>query len=104
MSKNLCALVPDNVSDQTAAFTVLSIGLQGNRLAKPTLGETIVVLGLGLIGLLTVQILIANGNNVIGTDTNNDRLKLAGATTINGNKTNEILDLCDTQTNGYGGW
>ena len=106
VSKNLCAHVPDNVSDETAVFTVLaSVGLQGIRLVKPTLGETIVVIGLGLIGLLTVQILVANGNNVIGIDTNDDRLKLAkkyGVTTINANKNKEILDLCFEKTNGHG--
>ena len=57
--KDLCAKIPDNVSDQTAAFTVLSaIGLQGIRLANPTLGEAFVVTGLGMIGLLTVQMLV----------------------------------------------
>ena len=105
-SKNLCAHVPDSVNDETASFTVLaSVGLQGVRLVKPTLGETVVVLGLGLIGLLTVQILIANGNNVIGIDTNEHRLKLArgyGAFTINGKKNSEIIDLCLEKTNGFG--
>ncbi len=57
---NLCAAVPDAVSDEAAAFTVLgAIGLQGIRLAQPTLGEAIVVTGLGLIGLITVQLLRA---------------------------------------------
>ena len=50
--KNLCALIPDAVDDESAAFTVLgSIALQGIRLAQPTLGEVVVVTGLGLIGL-----------------------------------------------------
>ena len=56
--KNLCAKIPDNVSDEEAAFTVLgSIALHGVRLAKPTLGEKFAVIGVGLIGLLTIQIL-----------------------------------------------
>ena len=56
--QNLCARIPDEVDDETAVFTVVSaIGLQGVRLAAPTLGETVVVMGLGLIGLLTVQLL-----------------------------------------------
>lgn len=84
----LCAKIPDNVPDEQAAFTVLaSIGLQGVRLAQPTLGETVVVYGLGLIGLVTVQLLQASGCNVIGIDINEQRLKLAesfGARTING--------------------
>ena len=57
VAENLCARIPDEVSDEEAAFTVVaSIGLQGIRLANPTLGETVVVVGLGLIGLFTVQI------------------------------------------------
>lgn len=76
--KNLCAAIPDNVDDQTAAFTVIaSIGLQGIRLANPSLGETVVVMGLGLIGLLTVQMLRAQGCHVIGTDFDRKRLDLA---------------------------
>ena len=55
--KNLCALIPAEVDDESAAFTVLgAIALQGIRLAQPTLGEAVVVTGLGLIGLLTVQL------------------------------------------------
>lgn len=55
---NLCAKVPDEVSEDQAAFTVLgAIALQGIRLAQPTLGETVVVTGLGLLGLLAVQLL-----------------------------------------------
>lgn len=83
---NLCAKVPDNVTDDAAAFTVLaSIGLQGLRLAAPTLGETFVVSGLGLIGLLTVQLLKANGCKVIGIDPDPGRCALAesfGAQTV----------------------
>jgi len=76
--KNLCARIPDNVTDEHAAFTVLSsIGLQGIRLLRPTLGEKFVVYGLGLIGLASVQILTANGCDVMGIDINPERLKLA---------------------------
>ena len=104
--KNLCAIVPENVNNETASFTVIAaIGLQGIRLVNPTLGEIVVVYGLGLIGLLTVQILIANGNKVIGIDTNDDRLKLAkkyGAITINANEKNKVIDLCYDLTGGFG--
>ena len=56
--QNLVAKIPDNVSDEAAAFTVIgAIGLQGIRLAKPELGETFVVIGLGLIGQITAQLL-----------------------------------------------
>jgi predicted dehydrogenase/threonine dehydrogenase-like Zn-dependent dehydrogenase len=84
--QNLCARIPDNVSDDEAAFTVLAaVGLQGIRLANPTLGENVAVLGLGLVGLLTVQLLVANGCRVLGTDFDAHRLELArqfGAQTV----------------------
>ena len=85
--RNLCARIPDGVDDCAATFTVLaSIGLQGIRLAQPTLGETVVVTGLGLIGLMTVQMLRANGCRVLGIDFDPARLALArrmGASTAN---------------------
>src|SRR5690554_1410081 len=75
---NLAAHIPDNVSDEEADFTVVgSIGLQGIRLLNPTFGETVVVIGLGLIGLLTVQMLKANGCRVIGVDLDEAKLSLA---------------------------
>ncbi len=76
--KNLCVRVPQGVDDEDASFVTLgAIALQGVRQAAPTLGETVVVMGLGLIGLLTVQILKANGCRVIGFDPNAARAKLA---------------------------
>lgn len=85
--QNLVAKIPDNVSDEAATFTVVgAIGLQGIRLAEPTLGETLVVFGLGLIGLLTAQLLRANGCRVIGIDLDPDKCQLAtswGLHTIN---------------------
>ena len=84
---NLCAKVPDSVSDDEAAFTVVcAIGLQGIRLAQPTLGEAVVVTGLGLIGLVTVQLLRAQGCRVLGLDFDADKLALAktmGAEVVN---------------------
>jgi len=75
---NLCAKVPDSVSDEEAAFTVLgAIALQGIRLVQPTLGETVVVTGLGLVGLMTVQLLRANGCRVLGLDFDPAKLALA---------------------------
>jgi predicted dehydrogenase/threonine dehydrogenase-like Zn-dependent dehydrogenase len=74
----LAARIPDGVTFEQAAFTPLAaIGLQGIRLAQPELGETVVVFGLGLIGLLTAQMLRANGCRVIGIDRSADRLALA---------------------------
>jgi predicted dehydrogenase/threonine dehydrogenase-like Zn-dependent dehydrogenase len=75
---NLVAKIPDNVSDDAAAFTVIgAIGLQGIRLAKPELGETFVVVGLGLIGQITVQLLKAHGCRVIGFDYDPAKVVLA---------------------------
>lgn len=85
--KNLCAKIPDQVDDETAAFSVIaSIALQGVRLVQPTLGERIAVIGLGLVGLLTVQILRAHGCRVLGIDFDPNKLNLAetfGAETVN---------------------
>ena len=75
---NLCAKVPDEVSDDASAFTVLAaIALQGVRLIQPTLGETFAVIGLGLVGLMTVQLLRAQGCRVFGADFDRVRLDLA---------------------------
>ena len=76
--KNLVAGIPANVSDEDAAFTVIgSIGLQGIRLCDPQLGETIVVVGLGLIGLITAELLVANGCRVIGIDLDANKIAIA---------------------------
>ncbi len=78
VNKNLCAKIPEKVTNDEAVFTIpASIGLQGIRLAEPTLGETFVVCGLGLIGLLTAQLLKANGCNVLGLDIDNKKIKIA---------------------------
>lgn len=77
-SRTMATRMPDGVSDDAAAFAVIgAIGLQGMRLAAPTLGETVVVYGLGLIGLMTVQLLIANGCRVIGFDVDAEKCRLA---------------------------
>ncbi len=78
VSQHLCARIPDNVSSTSASFTVVAaIGLQGIRLIDPTLGESVAVLGLGLIGLLSCQILQANGCRVIGFDFDHQKVELA---------------------------
>ena len=87
VSKNLCAKIPDDVDDESAAFTVIaSIALQGIRLAKPEIGERAVVIGAGLIGLLAIQLLKAQGCQVLAIDLDSEKLKLAkafGAETCN---------------------
>jgi predicted dehydrogenase/threonine dehydrogenase-like Zn-dependent dehydrogenase len=76
--KNLCAKVPDNVTDEEAAFTVLAaIGLQGIRLIAPAMGETVAVFGLGLIGLVGVQLLRNSGCRVLGIDLDPNKLNMA---------------------------
>jgi polar amino acid transport system substrate-binding protein len=76
--KNLCVHLPDQVSFEAGAFGTLgAIALQGVRLAEPTLGESVVVIGLGLVGQLTVQLLKANGCRVFGLDLDPARVSLA---------------------------
>ncbi len=75
---NLCARVPEGVADEEAAFTVLgAVALQAIRLAQPTLGESVAVIGLGLVGLLAVQLLQAHGCRVLGLDLDAGRVALA---------------------------
>ncbi len=104
--KNLCALIPDSVSDEAASFTVLaSIGLQGIRLAQPTLGETFVVTGVGLIGLMTVQLLRAQGCRVLAIDFDEQKLALArsyGAETCNPGKGEDVVSAGMTFSRGRG--
>lgn len=103
---NLCARIPDCVDDESAAFTVLgAIALQGIRLVSPTIGETVVVTGLGLIGLLTVQILRANGCRVIGIDYDSAKCRLAkdfGAETVDLSKGDDPISIADTFSRGFG--
>lgn len=104
--KNLCAKVPANVTDEQAAFTVLaSIGLQGIRLINPTFGETVVVSGLGLIGLMAVQMLRANGCRVIGIDLDKNKVALAekfGAETIDLSTGVDPVEAALAMTSGVG--
>lgn len=103
--QNLTAKIPDGVTSEEAVFTVIgSIGLQGIRLANPTLGETVVVIGLGLVGLLTAQLLKTNGCRVIGVDVDDDKLSIAnnfGIVTFNGNQ-GDVVKFVEEQTNGIG--
>lgn len=104
--KNLCCRIPHNVDDETAAFTVIgSVGLQGIRLINPTLGESIAVFGLGLIGLITIQMLKANGCHVIGIDTNAERCKIAngfGVPTVDLSSNQDLESYTKSFTNNIG--
>jgi predicted dehydrogenase/threonine dehydrogenase-like Zn-dependent dehydrogenase len=103
---NLTALVPDTVTDEQAAFTVVgAIGLQGIRLLDPTLGERIVVSGLGLIGLMAVQMLKANGCQVLGIDFDSKKLELAqkfGAQTVDLSAGQDPVAIANDWTRGVG--
>ena len=104
--KNLVALIPDNISDEEAAFTVIgSIGLQGIRLLNPTFGETVVVIGMGLIGLMTAQMLKANGCQVIGVDLDQNKLDLAqkaGIIPFNPNSDGDVVKFVENYTHNIG--
>lgn len=104
--KNLCAKVPDNVDDESAAFTVLgAISLQGVRLINPTLGECVVVTGLGLIGLITVQLLRANGCRVLGIDFDSSKCELArqlGAETVDLSNGEDAIKAAEVFSRGRG--
>src|SRR5690606_14637949 len=104
--QNLVAKIPEGVSDEEAAFTVIgAIGLQGLRLAQPTLGETVVVIGLGLIGLMTAQLLKANGCKVIGFDYDGSKVTLAnelGIVAVNPGEGTDQIHFVESYTNGIG--
>jgi predicted dehydrogenase/threonine dehydrogenase-like Zn-dependent dehydrogenase len=104
--ENLCATIPDNVDDETAAFTVLAaIAMQGVRIANPTIGESVVVTGLGLIGLITVQILRANGCRVLGIDFDSSKCELArefGAETVDLSQSEDVLAKANAFSRGRG--
>ncbi len=102
--KNLVVKIPDNVSDEEAAFTTVgSIAMQGVRLAEPKLGETFLVLGLGLLGQIAVQLLRANGCKVIATDLDAslvEQVQKFGAVGVGPGA--DIQSVCKELTAGHG--
>ena len=104
--KNLCAAIPDSVDDESAAFTVIgAIALQGIRLIKPTLGETVVVTGLGLIGLVAVQLLRAHGCRVLGIDYDAEKVAIAkqlGAEVVNLSAGQDPIAVAEQYSRGRG--
>ena len=101
--KNLCAKIPEGVSYADGAFaTVGAIALQGVRQAQPLIGERVVVIGLGLIGLLTVQVLKANGCAVLGVDPDAERATLAAALGADLAVSSDAEGACAAFTGGYG--
>lgn len=103
---NLCVKLPKNVAMDEAAYCTLgAIALQGVRQAEPTLGETIAVIGLGLVGQLTVQLLKANGCSVIGIDLDSSAVRLAkecGADLALHRNTGDVKNVVRSFTKGIG--
>jgi predicted dehydrogenase/threonine dehydrogenase-like Zn-dependent dehydrogenase len=104
--QNLLAKIPDNVTSEEAAFTTLgAIALQGIRQAEPRLGEKICVIGLGLLGQITCQLVRTNGCSVLGIDLDDNLIKmaneLAADMAINRNDPN-LISACNNFTNGHG--
>lgn len=106
INKNLVAKIPDNVPFKSASFTVIaSIALQGIRLFQPTLGEKVVVIGLGLIGQITMEFLKANGCEAIGIDIDQGKVELArsnGFIALNPAKGEDPISFISNYTNEIG--
>ncbi|MDQ3226868.1 MAG: zinc-binding alcohol dehydrogenase, partial [Chloroflexota bacterium] len=106
VAQTLAAKIPSGVSYEAAAFAPLAaIALEGLRLANPTLGETVVVYGLGPIGLLAVQLARAAGCNVIGIDRSAERCVLAekfGATALHADEDTDVASAVTERTGGIG--
>jgi len=101
--KNLCALIPENVSSEHAAFTVLgSIALNGVRLSGLEIGETAFVIGLGLVGQLTVALLKAAGCRVVSTDPDAGKCELALRMGAEVSQTNITAKNIEALTGGLG--
>lgn len=103
--KNLAVKIPENVDFESASFTTVgAIALQGVRLAEAKLGEVVAVIGLGLLGQLTVQMLKAAGCTVVGLDIRSDRSELArqlGADAV-ATAPDDLVDICDRLSGGHG--
>ena len=104
--QNLVAKIPDNVSLEEASFTTLgAIALQGVRQAEPRLGEKVCVIGLGLLGQITGQLLKANGCSVFGIDLSPSFIQLANeysADQAMHRNDDGLLAACEHFTHGYG--
>ncbi len=112
--RNLLTLIPAAVDFESAAFTTLAaIAMQGFRLAEPQIGESVAVIGMGLLGLLTAQIAAAAGCRVLGIDVDAGKLRLAstlrleavtrknaesGAQAFTGNRGFDAVIICAATT------
>ncbi len=106
VGRNLCARIPESVSDDEAVFAPLAaIALQGLRLAGPSIGERCCVIGLGLIGLIAVQLLRANGCKVLGVDPDAEKCALAlrfGADVVDLHAGEDVLEVAQRFSAGQG--
>jgi len=101
--RNLLTPLPKNVDFESAAFTTLgAIALHGFRLAEPQIGENVVVIGLGLLGLLTIQIASAAGCNVLGIDLDPQRIALASSLGLQSVPRSQAVDSAQAFTNHRG--
>lgn len=101
--KNLAVRIPEGVDDEDASFATLgAIAMQGVRLAEPTLGERVVVMGLGLIGLISVQLLKACGCRVLGFDPMPERAALAQELGADVAVSSALTESVANFTRGYG--
>jgi len=101
--RNLLTPLPDSVDFESGAFTTLgAIALHGFRLAEPQIGETVAVIGLGLLGLLTGQIALAAGCRVLGVDTDRERVALASSLGISACHRTQAVDTAGTFTAQHG--
>ncbi|MBC8046654.1 MAG: bi-domain-containing oxidoreductase [Fimbriimonadaceae bacterium] len=104
--KNLVAKIPEHVNYDAASCAIIgAVALHGIRLTQPQLGETVVVIGLGLVGLITCDLLRSNGCNVIGIDVNNKRLEYAenkNIISLNSNDSNNCFTYINAATNNFG--
>lgn len=103
IGKNLCARIPDSVNFEQAAYTSLAaIALQGVRLARVSLGERVLVIGLGLVGQICVALLKAQGCQVFGVDLDPKRLELASQFGVDATDTGAPLEAVQAFTEGQG--
>ncbi|MDZ7267769.1 MAG: bi-domain-containing oxidoreductase [candidate division KSB1 bacterium] len=103
--KHLCVRLPDNVSDEEGAYSTLgAIALQGVRQAEPRLGEWVAVIGLGLLGQLAIQLLEANGCNVVGIDLSAENVARAQQTGVTAclRQTPHLEEMLRDLTAGHG--
>ncbi len=101
--QNLLAKVPDAVDLEQAAFATLgAVAMHGFRQAQPQIGESVAIIGLGLLGLLAAEIARAAGCQVLGIDTNLQRVQLADSMGFKAVEREEAEAACSTFTRGKG--